>query len=103
MGISGPAPGAPPRACTAWLDEMFTTAGNSFAARSAKLSGVGRASACWTGTAPANGKASVMAEANKTTRADERIRRMVSIPRNVPDMARHSIAGNYGAVGAGGV
>ena len=38
-GISGPAPGAPARACAAWVDEMFTTAGSSFAARSAKLSG----------------------------------------------------------------
>ena len=30
MGISGPAPGAPARACAAWVDEMLTTAGNSF-------------------------------------------------------------------------
>ncbi len=35
----GPGPGEPARACTAWVDEMFTTAGSSFAARSAKLSG----------------------------------------------------------------
>ncbi len=38
-GTSGPGLGTPARACTAWVDEMFTTAGRSFAARSAKLSG----------------------------------------------------------------
>ncbi len=59
--------------------------------------------ACWTGTAPANGTASAMAEANIATRVDGRIRRMVSFPSNVPDMARHSSAGNYGPVGVGGV
>ena len=34
-----PGAGPPARACAAWVDEMLTTAGSSFAARSAKLSG----------------------------------------------------------------
>ena len=39
IGISGPAPGPPLCAVTVWWRTTFTTAGSSFAARSAKLSG----------------------------------------------------------------
>jgi hypothetical protein len=94
IGISGPAPGPPARACIAWVDEMFTTAGNSFAARSAKLSGDDLAKADVDGTPAASGTASATARA--TAAADgQRIRRMgENSLADWPDMARRPAAGN---------
>src|SRR5438270_2909744 len=43
-GISGPLCSRPCSDFTVWVVEILTTEGNSFAARSAKLSGAGRAS-----------------------------------------------------------
>ena len=65
IGISGPAPGPPARACAAWVDEMLTTAGSSLAARSAKLSGAPLAKAGSVGTPAASGMASATAKAER--------------------------------------
>src|SRR5690606_31048500 len=65
-GISGPP--RSPRALTDWLVEMLTTAGRSFAARSAKLSGAERAKATGASDVDA-GAATVMTSAASPTRS----------------------------------
>src|SRR5215831_3832191 len=60
-GISGPLCSRPRSDFTVWVVEILTTAGSSFAARSAKLSGAGRASA--------GGTTAAIAAINKTAAA----------------------------------
>ena len=102
-GISGPWPGFPARAwAAAWVDEMFTTAGSSLAARSAKLSGAPLANAGSLGTI-ASGAATAKARASVAARAEgQRIRRMIESSLEVlRDMVRSAAAGNYSPVAVG--
>ena len=75
---------------------MLTTAGSSFAARSAKLSGAALAKAGSVGAPAASGTASATARAIVAARAvGRRIRRMVGLSlEDWPHMVRRAAAGN---------
>src|ERR1700761_8626807 len=92
IGISGPAPGPGTfLAVIVWVDETFTTAGNSLAARSAKLSGAERAAAGWISGTDVGTRAKA-APSRAAPASDGRNRRMIGFPGGLAAFGPDSVA-----------